>query len=221
QGNVIARGYVALERLITDGCVVVSGGVGSERFPTDGGVGAAGGIVHERKVTGGSVGGTAVVKDQRISSNGGVLCAGGVEQERCCAHCGIGICVVECQRSTANTSIETAGRIQKERTPTKCCISSPDGEKTKRVAPLRCREIRKAPVRCRTDRPRSWQKRQAGQHRHDGHQYRTSIFHFVYFLFVILNSFKVCSQSLWSSAYSFRVGRSLSGFARSALSAEL
>ena len=28
DGNVIARGFAALERLITDGCVVVSGGVG-------------------------------------------------------------------------------------------------------------------------------------------------------------------------------------------------
>ena len=55
-------------------------------------VGAAGGIVHERKVTSGSVGGTAVVKDQRVGSNGGVLCAGGVEQERYRANCGIGIC---------------------------------------------------------------------------------------------------------------------------------
>ena len=89
QGNVIARGYVALERLITDGCVVVSGSVGSERVTTYGGVGAAGGVVHERKVTSGSVGGTAVVKDQRIGPNGGVLCAGGVEQERCRAHCSI------------------------------------------------------------------------------------------------------------------------------------
>ena len=93
-GNVIARGFAALERLITDGCVVVSGGVGSERFPTGGRVGAAGGIVHERKVTGGSVGGTAVVKDQRVSSNGGVLCAAGVEQQRYSAHRRIGICVV-------------------------------------------------------------------------------------------------------------------------------
>ena len=110
QGNVIARAYAALERLITDGCVGVSGGVGRERFPTDGCVGAAGGIVHERKVTSSSVGGT-VVKDERVRSNGGVLCASGVEQERCRAHRGVGICVVEDQRSSANTSIETAGGI--------------------------------------------------------------------------------------------------------------
>ena len=141
QGNVIARGYVALERLITDGCVVVSGGVGSERFPTDGRVGAAGGVVHERKVTSGSVGRTAVVKDQRIGPNGGVLCAGGVEQERCRANCSIGIRIVKSQRSTADTGIETAGGIKRERTPTKCCISSTGSEKTKRVAPFRRREI--------------------------------------------------------------------------------
>ena len=110
-GNVIARGFAALERLITDRCVVVSGGIGNERFPTSGRVGAAGGIVHERKVTSGSVGVTAVVKDHRVGSNGRVLCAGGVEQERCRAHCGIGIRVVEGQRSTANASIETAGGI--------------------------------------------------------------------------------------------------------------
>ena len=111
QGNVIARGYAALKRLITDGCVVVSGGAGSERFPTDGRVGAAGGVVHEGKVTSSSVGGTAFVKDERVGPNGGVLCAGGVEQERCRANCSIGICVVEGQRSTAHTGIETAGGI--------------------------------------------------------------------------------------------------------------
>src|SRR5439155_29577 len=103
--------------------------------------GAAGGIVHERKVTGGSVGGTAVVKDQRISSNGGVLCAGGVEQERCRAHCSIGICIVEDQRSTADSGVETAGGIRKERTPTEPCISSASSKKTKRVAPFRRREV--------------------------------------------------------------------------------
>ena len=59
QDNVIARGYAAHKRLITDCCVAVSGGVGRERFPTNGRVGAAGGIVHERKVTSGSIGGTA------------------------------------------------------------------------------------------------------------------------------------------------------------------
>jgi hypothetical protein len=111
QGNVIAGGYVALKRLITDGCVVASGGVGSERVTTYGGEGAAGGIVHERKVASGSVGGTAVVKDQCVGPNGGVLCAGGVEQERCRANCSIGICVVDGQRSTADTGIETAGGI--------------------------------------------------------------------------------------------------------------
>jgi hypothetical protein len=68
-GNVIARGYAALERQITDGCVVVSAGVGSERFRTDGRVGAAGGIVHQRKITGGCVGRTAVVKDECVGSN--------------------------------------------------------------------------------------------------------------------------------------------------------
>src|SRR5256886_15362399 len=83
-GNVIARGFAALERLITDRCVVVSGGIGNERFPTSGGVGGGRGIVYQRKVTSGSVGVTAVVKDQRIGSKGRVLCAGGVEQERCC-----------------------------------------------------------------------------------------------------------------------------------------
>src|SRR5205823_3778508 len=148
-GNVIDRGFAALKRLITDGCVVVSGGIGNERFPTSGRVGAAGGIVHQRKVAGGSVGATAVVKDERISSNGGVLCAAGVEQKRCRAHCGIGICVVECQRSTANTSIETAGGIQKERPPTKRCISSASSERIKRAAPFRCREIGITRVRCR------------------------------------------------------------------------
>ena len=162
QGNVIARGFAALERLITDGCVVVSGGVGSECFPTSGRVGAAGGIVHERKVTGGRVGGAAVVKDQRIGSDGGVLCAAGVEQQRCSAHRRIRIRVVEDQRSSANTSIEAAGGIQKERPPTKRCISSASGEKTKRVASFSCREVRKAPVRCRIDRSHSWQKREAG-----------------------------------------------------------
>src|SRR4030095_8363318 len=55
-GNIIARGLVALERQIADGCVVVSGGISSERLITDGRVEAAGGIVHERKVTGGCVG---------------------------------------------------------------------------------------------------------------------------------------------------------------------
>ena len=72
-GNVIARGFAALERLITDGCVGASGGVGSERFPTGGRVGAAGGIVHERKVTSGSVGCTAVVKDECVGPNGRVV----------------------------------------------------------------------------------------------------------------------------------------------------
>src|SRR5439155_12300400 len=45
-------------------------------------------------------------------------------------------------------------------------------------------------------------------------------FIFFNFLFVV-NSFKVCSQSLWPPAYSFRVGCSLYGFARSALSTGL
>src|SRR5206468_7325211 len=146
-----------------------------------------------------------------VSSNGCILCAGGVEQQRCRANCRIGICVVEGQRSAAYASIETAGRIQEEGTPTKRCISSARGEKTKRIAPFRCREIRKAPVRCRTDRPRSWQKRKAGQHRQDGHQYRTSIFHLFKFPLVVLNCFKVCSQSLWAPTYASRAGRSLSG----------
>src|SRR5207249_4931330 len=177
-GTVIARGFAAVEPLIADGCVVASGGIGNERFRTSGCVGTAGGIVHERKVTSGRVGITAVVKDERISSNGRVLCAGGVEQERCRANCGIGICVVEGQRSAAYASIETAGRIQKEGTPTKRCISSADGERTKRIAPFRCREVGITSVRCRTDRPRSWQKREAGQQRQDSHKYGTSIFHF-------------------------------------------
>ena len=140
-GNVFTVADVTLERLITDGCVVASGGVGSERFPTSGRVGAAAGIVHERKVTGASVVRTGVVKDERIGSNGGVLCAAGVEQERCHANRGIGTSIVEGQRSTADTGIETAGRIQKERSPTKCCVSSAGGERTKRIASLRCREV--------------------------------------------------------------------------------
>ena len=147
-GDVIARGFAALERLITDGCVVVSGGAGGECFPTSGRVGTAGGIVHERKVTSGSVGGTAVVKDERISSNGGVLCAACVEQQRYSAHCGIGICGVEDQRSNANTSIETAGGIQKERPPTNRCISNSSSERIKCIAPSGRSEIGVAP-RCR------------------------------------------------------------------------
>ena len=122
---------------------------------THGRIGAAGGIVHERKVTSGSVGGTAVVKHERVGSKGGVLCAGSVEQERCHANCGVRICIIEGQRSTANTSIKTAGRIQKERAPTKCRISSASGQRTKRIAPFRCREIGIARVRygcgCRRD----------------------------------------------------------------------
>src|SRR5213079_955226 len=153
--NVIARGFAALERLITDRCVVVSGGIGNERFPTSGRVGAAGGIVHERKVTSGRVGGTAVVKDQRVGSKAGILCATGVEQERCRANCSIGIPVVERQRSTANAGVEAAGGIQKEGTPTKPCISSASSKKTKRVAPFHCREVGVARVRCRR-RSRRW-----------------------------------------------------------------
>ena len=155
QDNVIACGYVALERLITDGCVGVSGGVGSERVTAYGGVGAAGGIVHERKVTSGSVGGTGVVKDQSIGSNGGVLCAGGVEQERCRP-----TAVLESPLlgpgSSANTSIETAGGIQKERLPTECCVSSAGGERVKRVAPFGRREIGVTRVRCRCWRGWGW-----------------------------------------------------------------
>src|SRR5207247_11267648 len=135
---------------------------GSERFPTDGRVGAAGGIVHEGKVTDARVGAAAVVKDERIGSNGGILCAGGVEQERCRANCGIGICVVDCQRSTADTGVDTSGGIRKERTPTERCISSAGGKRIKCVASFCCREIGKTPVRWWTDRPRSWQKREAG-----------------------------------------------------------
>src|SRR5439155_22331807 len=145
-GNIIARGYAALERLITDRCVVVSGGIGSERFRTDGRIGTAGGIVQEGKVTSASVGGTAVVKDERVGSNRGVLCAGGVEQQRCCAYCGIGIRVVEVQRSGANTGIEVAGAINKEGLETKRCISSAGGESTKRIAPFRCRKIGITPI---------------------------------------------------------------------------
>ena len=69
------------------------------------------------------------------------MCAGGVEQQRCSAYCGIGTSVVEDQRSSANTSVEAAGRIQKERTPTKRCISSARGERAKRIAAFRCSEI--------------------------------------------------------------------------------
>jgi hypothetical protein len=39
------------------------------------------------------------------------LCAGDVEQERCCANCGIGIRVVANQRSDTNTSVKAAGGI--------------------------------------------------------------------------------------------------------------
>src|SRR4029453_16323623 len=99
---------------------------------------------------------TTVVKDQRVGSNGRVLCAGGVEQERCRANCSIGISVVKDQRSSAHTGVEAAGGIQKERAPTKRCISSASGQKTKRFAPLRCGEIGKTSVRCRTDCPRFW-----------------------------------------------------------------
>jgi hypothetical protein len=160
--DVVACGLAVHKRQITNGGVVVSTGVGSERVRTDGGVRAAGGVVHQRKVTSGSVGVAAVVKDHRVSSNGRVLCAGRVEQQRCRAHRGIGIRVVEGQRSAANPGVKAAGRIRKERPPTKCRISSAGGEKTKRVAPFGCREVGVAPIRCRTDRPRSWQKREAG-----------------------------------------------------------
>src|SRR6267154_2359706 len=162
-GNVITVAEVTLERLITDGCVGASGSVGSERFPTSGRVGAAAGIVHERKITGASVVRTSVVKDERIGSHSGVLCAAGVEQKRCHAHCRIGASIVEGQRATANTGIETAGRIQKERSPTKCGISSSGSERTKRIASFRCREVRVTPVRRWTELSvRSWQKRKAG-----------------------------------------------------------
>src|SRR5262245_6682168 len=77
QGNVIARGYAALERLSTDGRVVVSGGIGSES-----------------KGTSGRIGVTTVVKLERGSANSGVLCAAGVEQQGCRADRGIGIGVV-------------------------------------------------------------------------------------------------------------------------------
>src|SRR5262249_496772 len=108
------------------------------------------------------VGGTGVVKDERVGPNGGVLCAGGIEQERYRADCSVGTCVVEGQRSSADTGIETAGGIQKERPPTKRCISPPPRYGIKPVAPCGCSEIGEAPIRCRTDRPRSWQKREAG-----------------------------------------------------------
>src|SRR5437773_3444149 len=94
----------------------------------------------------------AVVKDKRVGSNGRILCAACVEQKRCSAHCGIGIRVVEGQRSAANTGVEAAGWYLKERAPTKSCISSAGGEKIKRIAPFRCREIGIAAVRRRTDR---------------------------------------------------------------------
>ena len=111
HGNVVARGYTALERLITNGCVVVSGSVGSERVTTYRGEGAAGSVVHERKITSSGVSGTAAVKDERVGPNGGVLCAGGVEQERHRANCSVRIGGVESQRSSADTGIETAGGI--------------------------------------------------------------------------------------------------------------
>src|SRR5205823_10839796 len=116
----------------------------------------AGVIIIERKAADSSVAAGGAVKGHRVGSNGGVLSAAGVEQKRCRANCGIGICVVEGQRSTANTGIEVAGAIGKERTPTEPCISSAGSERKKRIASFRCREIGKASVRRGIDRPRSW-----------------------------------------------------------------
>ncbi len=65
-------------------------------------------VVKERKGADGIVKRAAVVIDERVNPNGRVPCAGGVEQHRCSADCGIGISRVEDQRSSANTGVEAA-----------------------------------------------------------------------------------------------------------------
>jgi len=62
---------------------------------------------------------TGIVKHKRVGSNGGVGRAGGVEQQRCRANCGIGIRGVENQRSTAHSGVEAALHSAEKRIPTK------------------------------------------------------------------------------------------------------
>ena len=138
-------------------------------------------VIFERKRAEAIVPETAVVKHKRVSSNSCALCATGIEQQRCRAHCCIGTAVVEHQRSSAYSSIEAAVGIGKERKPTKGCVSSTVGEGVKRVASFRSREVGIAPIRRYIELAlRSWQKRKTGQHRQDDHQY--SIFHRFNFL---------------------------------------
>jgi predicted RNA-binding Zn-ribbon protein involved in translation (DUF1610 family) len=85
--------------------------------------------------------------------------AGGVEQQRCSAHCGIGIRVIEDQRSSANTRAEAAGAIGKQRVPTKACVSSSSRQEVKRITSFRCCVIGIAAIWRRTDCLRFWQKR--------------------------------------------------------------
>ena len=70
----------------------------------------------------------SAVIDERISSNRRIVRAGGVEQQRYSAYCGIATTRVEDQRASANTRVEVTGGIQKQRTPANRCISSASGE---------------------------------------------------------------------------------------------
>ena len=75
-----------------------------------------------------------------VSSNGSVLCAGGVQQQRYGANCGIGIRVVGGQRSSAYTRVKAAVDVVEERPPTNACISRHPVDKVlKCIAPFRCR----------------------------------------------------------------------------------
>src|SRR6476469_3261145 len=94
----------------------------------------------------------SAVIDERISSNRRIVRAGGVEQQRYSAHCGIATTRVEDQRASTNTRVEVTGGIQKQRTPANRCISSAGSEALKRVASFRCREGGIAPVRWRSHR---------------------------------------------------------------------
>ncbi len=122
-----ADSCAAKECLVTDRRVLGASAVSEEGLGTERCVAVSGDVIKKGERSIGRVVAAGVVKDHRVSSNGRVLRARGVQQKRCCAHCGIGIRVVESQRSTANAGIEAAGAIKKKRTPPKSCISSAGG----------------------------------------------------------------------------------------------
>src|SRR6266404_5000341 len=108
-------------------------------------------VTKERICAEGVVVGAGVVMDKRVSSNGRVVGAGGVEKQCSTANCGVIIRLVESQRSGANSGVADAGCSRKQRIPANSRVCRTAGERTKRVAPFRCGEVRIASIRRRDD----------------------------------------------------------------------